>query len=261
MHHLDTRHTKLVRMPLGMGKLKGLRVLTDFVFGEQNGSSISELGKLKNLRGRLAISNLQNVVCHRDAKDANLKEKINLKELQLIWSKYYHTNDDSMHDREILEQLKPHTNSKHLAIEFYRDTRFPEWVGHFSFSNLLRGCKFCLVLPPLGQLSSLKSLSIQGLEVDFISFPEEELSVTDLTSLGLIDCKNLKSLPEQMQSLFPSLEILAIVNCPEIESFPKEGLPSKLKEITIQRSEKLIVGRKNWGLETPPSLSTFRWNL
>ncbi|EOY18748.1 LRR and NB-ARC domains-containing disease resistance protein, putative [Theobroma cacao] len=528
MHHLDIRGTKLVRMPPRMDKLKDLQILTDFVLGEQKGSSISELGKLKNLRGRLAISNLQNVVCHRDAKDANSKEKINLRELELKWSEDCHTNDDSKHDREILEQLEPHTNLEHLAIEFYRGTRFPEWVGHSSFSNLvslhLRGCKFCLFLPPLGRLSSLKSLSISGfseavtvgdefygqgdasskpfgsLEIlsfadmseweewfclndgafpllqklyiedcpkltkslpkhlpslmklkvvrcgklggllprapsmseldlqecdalqwepfacglrnlkisqlnindsnindsileqmvrhcthleklemwycnglkslpegslpttlkelrinhcnaldyskillytslerlsmhdvsdhllesssigslpklnnlqirsceglksirigslpklndlyiksdedlksflalegphphlpclkyfkikccpNFISFPEEGFSATNLKSLNLSDCKNLKSLPEQMQSLFPSLVLLSIFKCPEIESFPKEGLPSKLKNITIGRSEKLIAGRKDWGLETLPSLTTF----
>ncbi|WRX11960.1 NB-ARC - like 10 [Theobroma cacao] len=367
MHHLDIRGTKLVRMPPGMDKLKDLRTLTDFVLGEQNGSSISELGKLENLRGGLAISNLQNVVCHRDAKDANLKEKINLKELVLRWSGDCHRNDD----REILEQLEPHTNLEHLAIEFYRDTNFPEWVGLSSFSNLvslqLIDCKFCSFLPPVGQLSSLKSLSIEGfaevecdalqweplpcglrklhiyelnmndsileqmvrhcthleklkiwhcyglkslpegslpttlkelwirdcnaldyskillytslerldirgnchhplesfpigsfpklnlLDIDsceglksfralegphqhhaclnrlliescpnFISIPEDGFSATNLTLLYLIDCKNLKSLPEQMQSLFPSLEYFSIQYCPEIESFPKE---------------------------------------
>ncbi|XP_016684109.1 putative disease resistance protein At3g14460 [Gossypium hirsutum] len=53
------RGTKLTRMLEGMGKLKDIRILTDFVIGDQTSSSINELGKLKHLRGRLAISILE----------------------------------------------------------------------------------------------------------------------------------------------------------------------------------------------------------
>ncbi|XVF83167.1 hypothetical protein PTKIN_Ptkin16aG0111900 [Pterospermum kingtungense] len=67
------RGTNLAMMPKDMGKLKDLQMLTDFVISKQNGSSINELGKLEHLRGRLAISGLQNVACARDAEDANLK--------------------------------------------------------------------------------------------------------------------------------------------------------------------------------------------
>ncbi|XVF83138.1 hypothetical protein PTKIN_Ptkin16aG0109500 [Pterospermum kingtungense] len=515
LQQLDIRGTKLVRMPQGMDKLKDLRILTDFVVGKQNGSSINELGKLKHLCGRLAISGLQNVMSARDAKNANLKDKMKLTELEFIWSK--DSDVDTMRDREVLEQLEPHTNLESLVIRSYGGTRFPEWVGHSSFSNVvsleLWNCKNCFFLPPLGQLSSLKSLSIIGfgevvsvddkfhepcdgsskpfgcleilrfedmgeweewccpreafgvlqelcirncpkltkslpdhlpclrkLEIkncgnlggwlpmapsiceitlqecdlspleafpnglrklrivksninnsmfdhmiqqcshleDLIiwdccnlrflpegslpitlkrldienrdvldyskilmytsleslvigewrcniphyrleecfplgSFPmlnlfwvwgckdlksigafcgphqqqqhlsclhslwihhcpnliscfeiEEGLSATNLTSLELLCCDNLKSLPEQMRSLFPSLEKLGIQNCPEIESFPKEGLPSKLKSIEIWSSDKLIGGmmRRNreWILQTLPSLTHFEIN-
>ncbi|XP_017984222.1 PREDICTED: putative disease resistance RPP13-like protein 1 [Theobroma cacao] len=249
MHHLDIRGTKLVRMPPGMDKLKDLRTLTDFVLGEQKGSSISELGKLKNLRGRLAISNLQNVVCQKDAKDANLKEKINLRELELKWSEDCHTNDDSKHDREILEQLEPHTNLEHLAIEFYRGTRFPEWVGHFSFSNLvslhLRGCKFCLFWPPLGRLSSLKSLSISGFSevvtVDDEFYGQGDASSKPFGSLEILSFTDMSEWEEWFclnDGAFRLLQELYIKDCPKLtKSLPKH-LPSLLK-LTIKRCGKL----------------------
>ncbi|KAE8721155.1 hypothetical protein F3Y22_tig00016637pilonHSYRG00021 [Hibiscus syriacus] len=41
-----------------------------------------------------------------DAKDANLKDKMNLEMLQLIWGA--NNDGDSKHDREVLEQLKLH---------------------------------------------------------------------------------------------------------------------------------------------------------
>ncbi|TYJ36648.1 hypothetical protein E1A91_A05G321600v1 [Gossypium mustelinum] len=455
MLYLDIRKTKFTSMPEGMGKLKDIRILTDFVLGDETGSSINELGKLKHLRGRLAISKLKNVVNARDAKDANLKDKVNLKELKLTWDEYDEIDGDSTHDREVLEQLEPNTNSEHLVIGSYKCTRFPEWVGHFSFSNMvffkLKDCKFCISLPSLGQLSSLKSLSISGfngvvmvgeefytngrastkpfgsLEIlvfeemdgweewlcgseeafsllqelsishclklikslpkhlpslkklaiedceklecflprtpsicelelkkcdalqleplpcslrelkieglnlndsvleqmlqhcthlaklsilactDIRSLPEDSVSITlrdlcihrcedfdlskiflytSLKSLKIDEMKcgqlesfplgsfpmvkrvhfskcedlNLKSLPEQMHSVFPSLEDLEIYHCPEIERVPKEGLPSKLKEIDIGSSDKLIeslIRKREWSLHTPPSLTSF----
>ncbi|XVF83312.1 hypothetical protein PTKIN_Ptkin16aG0476700 [Pterospermum kingtungense] len=535
MHYLDVRGTKLAMIPKGMGELKNLRMLTDVVIGEQkqngsrknklgklkhlcgrpstsgkqNGLSINELGHLKHLCGRAVISGLQNVVCARDAKDANLKDKMNLKELEFKWNSEV-VEQEVEHDKEVLEQLEPHTNLERLGIGFYRGTGFPEWVGRSSFSNVvsmeLRGCQYCSLLPPLGQLSSLKSLVIKGLrgvvrvgdefyghydassskpfgcleilrfedmakweewccpseafgvlqelcinrcpkltkslperlprltklEIEYCrnlegflprapsicqlclrkcdqlqmealpcgirklviegsnmndsileqmiqscshledlsikgcsnlrslpegslpitlkkmdigrcdvldyskilmytslesleieqrrcdiplehfplrSFPmlnrlsfwhiedlksigalggsqqqqlaslnsleirycpnficfeiDEGVSATNLTSLKLSGCVNLKSLPEQMRSLFPSLEELSISECPEIESLPKEGLPSKLKSVCIESSDKLIGGmmRRNrnreWTLQTLPSLTHF----
>ncbi|KAG4201711.1 hypothetical protein ERO13_A05G295450v2 [Gossypium hirsutum] len=172
MLYLDIKGTKLARMPEGMGRLKDLQIVTDFVLGFQAGSRINELGKLKHLRGRLSISGLKNVASAMDAKDANLKDKVDLKKLKLRWGKDNDIDGDSRHDREVLEQLERHTNLEHLVIESYKGTRFPEWVGHSSFSNIvslgLHDCKFCISLPPLGQLSSLKSLSMSGLSGVFI---------------------------------------------------------------------------------------------
>ncbi|MFQ6656439.1 hypothetical protein Gotur_026550, partial [Gossypium turneri] len=94
---------------------------------------------------------------------------------------------------------------------------------------------------------------------NLISFQiEDGLAVTNLTLLWLSSCKSLKSLPEQMHSVFPSLEDLVIDDCPEIERVPKEGLPSKLKEIRIFRSDKLIeslIRKREWSLNTLPSLT------
>ncbi|KAK8665407.1 hypothetical protein V6N13_005576 [Hibiscus sabdariffa] len=53
MHYLDIRGTHLARMPKGLGEMIDLRILTYYVLGDHNGSSINELGKLKHLRGRL----------------------------------------------------------------------------------------------------------------------------------------------------------------------------------------------------------------
>ncbi|XVF30661.1 hypothetical protein REPUB_Repub16aG0077500 [Reevesia pubescens] len=422
MHYLNIRGTKLARMPKGMDKLIELRELTDFVIGEENGSSIKALGKLKHLGGRLAISGLQYVVSARDAKDANLKDK-KLKNLKLIWREDDRMNVDSTRDREVLEQLEPHTNLEHLVISSYRGCSGVERVGEEFYGNGTKPfgsleslsfedmseweewfCSsdeaFCLLqklrigncpkltkslpkhLPSLTKLeldrcdalqlqleplpcglrdlciedskindsileqmvqqcthlekltmwsccdlrslpeanllqldigrcgvldyskilmyTSLESLSIYGnschtlesfplgsfpklnhLDIDscldlkwngasclnsldinncpnLICFEiEVGFSATNLTSISLWECKKLKTLPEQMQSLFPSLVNLEIGDCPEIESF--SGLPSKLQSIDIKSSDKLIAGliSREWSLQSLPSLTHF----
>ena len=75
---------------------------------------------------------------------------------------------DPENDRDVLEQLVPHTNLKKLSISFHYGTRFPSWLGDFSFTNMvflrLSRCKNCLYLPPLGQLPALKVLIIEQMD-------------------------------------------------------------------------------------------------
>ncbi|XVF83172.1 hypothetical protein PTKIN_Ptkin16aG0112400 [Pterospermum kingtungense] len=89
--------------------------------------------------------------------------------------------------------------------------------------------------PHQQHLAFLNNLSIWFCP-NLISF-REGLSATNLTSLVLFFCENLKSLPEHMHSIFPSLGVLEIHYCSELKSFPKDGLPSKLKCICITESD------------------------
>ncbi|KAK8714263.1 hypothetical protein V6N13_149456 [Hibiscus sabdariffa] len=242
MHYLDIRGTHLRRMPKGLGELKDLRILTDYVLRDQSGSCINELGKLKHLRGRLAISGLETVAGAVDAKDANLKDRINLKTLELIWGKSK-DGDDSKHDREVLEELEPHLNLECLVITGYSGTRFPEWVGRSSFSNMvslsLRNCRFCQSLPPLGQLSSLKSLTIYGFSgvvtVGDEFYGNGHTSTIPFGSLEILRFEEMSEWEEWYcwsNEAFPLLQELRISDCPKlIKSLPKD-LPS-LKKLVI----------------------------
>nr|GEY24991.1 hypothetical protein [Tanacetum cinerariifolium] len=69
----------------------------------------------------------------------------------------------------VLDALKPYNDClKRLGIVKYLGLEFPKWVGDPSFHRLSRvsvsGCKKCTSLPPLGQLPSLKRLSIQNMD-------------------------------------------------------------------------------------------------
>ncbi|KAK8299366.1 hypothetical protein V6Z11_D05G318200 [Gossypium hirsutum] len=212
MLYLDIRGTNLARMPEGMGY--------------QTGSSINEL----------SISGLKTVACAMDAKDANLKDKVDLKKLKLRWGKDDDIDGDSRHHREVLKQLQPHTNLEHLVIRSYKDIIFPEWVGHSSFSNMvslgLHDCKFCISLPPLGH-----GVLIVGDEF----YGTGQASTKPFQSLEMLRFENMAEWEEwycRSDEAFPLLQELCIRDCPKLtKSLPKH-LPC-LKKLEIEDCEKL----------------------
>jgi hypothetical protein len=105
--HLDITGTSIMEMPIQLGRLKHLHTLTTFIIGKTSGSCIGELRKLTNLRGKLAIMNLQNVVSSTDALDACLKEKKHIKDLVLEWRADTVVLESQ---RTILNSLQPHSN-------------------------------------------------------------------------------------------------------------------------------------------------------
>ncbi|XP_050223699.1 putative disease resistance RPP13-like protein 1 [Mercurialis annua] len=452
--HLDFTDTNLKEMPPKIGKLTRLRKLSDFFLGNLCGSSITELGELQLLKGKLSLWNLQHVMDAGEALQSNMKNKEHLQGLQFRWDG---DTGNSFHERNVLEQLHPHNNIESLLIVGYGGTRFPDWVGSSLFSNVtsveLGRCKFCSFLPPLGQLVSLKILKIKefdavetvGLEFygnctamqkpfgaletlrfekmlqwrewnsygveafpllrklsirncpnlvntlshslpslsileiegchqlqasvpvapailsfsltdetrnfwfrklssgsrrlkaerfhlypldsvleqmgglsaildeieilnchsfkcfplelfpmlktlsicgcpniaslstskgplknftclnslvisncpSLVSFPVGGLAAPNLTKLEFRDCSSLKSLPEHMHSLLPSLLDMRLSHCPELVSFPEGGLPLKLQILWIHHCNKIIAGRAEWGLQRLPSLSVF----
>ncbi|KAI8534110.1 hypothetical protein RHMOL_Rhmol10G0063000 [Rhododendron molle] len=108
----------------------------------------------------------------------------------------------------------------------------------------------------LQNLQLLESLSIIFCN-NMVSFPRGGLPAPKLSSLWFQSCKKLEALPEQMHTLLPSLQQLSLSNCPEIDSFPEGGLPSKLGALHIWNCKKLVGGRRDWGLQTLPSLTSF----
>ncbi|KAG5578502.1 hypothetical protein H5410_058636 [Solanum commersonii] len=77
---------------------------------------------------------------------------------------------------------------------------------------------------------------------------------SQMTSLHISNCKKLKSLPEHMQQLLPSLKELTLFECPNIESFPEGGFPFNLQVLGINYCKKLVNGRKEWRLQRIPCL-------
>ncbi|KAF7112273.1 hypothetical protein RHSIM_RhsimUnG0246400 [Rhododendron simsii] len=252
-HHVY-EETNLKEMPVSISRLKDLQLLTDFVVGKCSGSGINGLKEFNSLHGAITISGLENVTSGNDASEAKLKEKKHLKSLTLRWGS---TTEDSQKERDVLENLEPHTNLESLTITNYGGTRFPNWLGDKSFCNMVRlwlvKCKNCFSLPPLSQMPSLESLLINDCP-EIETFPEGGLP-SGLTELSISKCEKLKSLPEQMHTRLSSLQSLYLSDRPEIEPFSERRLPSKLVSLSIENCKKLVGGLRDWGLQTLPSLT------
>ncbi|KAM1435557.1 hypothetical protein ACFX2I_043493 [Malus domestica] len=369
--HLDIRDTNIERMPAGMCNLKNLRTLSHFVVDKQTAQRIGELKELQHLRGTLHILGVGNV--KGNALEADImsnKEYLDL--LVLTWGRGYDaSNHDPENDREVLNKLQPHTNLKQLEIMSYGGLRFPGWLGDPYFSKLfsiqLTVCTHCCLLPPLGQLPSLKELhvrwmnnvveigsefygndtcgitpfrslqqlffidmleckkwsyydgsrsnttilfpnlrelvlsrcpklteivpleklprlesvqlwdlesfngslahvesecpkflSLVHLRIDncpnFVSFPDGGMDAPKLEELRISQCKKLRSLPEQMHTLLPSLQKLEVFSSPKVESFPHGGLPSNLQHLRLDCCRKLAANCSLWGLKRLNSL-------
>jgi Leucine-rich repeat (LRR) protein len=237
LQHLDIEGTNLKEMPPKMGKLTKLRILESYIVGKESGSSMKELGKLSHIRKTLFIQNLRDVANAQDALDADLKGKKKIKKLRLMW---VGNSDDTRHEREVLERLEPSENVKELAILGYGGTTFPGWLGNSSISNMVKltlsGCKNCILLPPLGQLPSLKELYIYGFDEVVAVGPEfygsDSSMENPFKSLQLLEFGGMKKWQEwktDVAGAFPHLTDLNIRGCPELTS----ALPSDLPSLSI----------------------------
>nr|POF17176.1 putative disease resistance protein [Quercus suber] len=236
-----------------MGRLQCLQTLTKFVVGKDIGFRIEELGKLSNLRGVIVISNLQNVINSADALEAKLKDKEHLKELTLEWDAA--NGIVSQSERDVLNNLQPHTSLTKLFIENYNDTSFPNWVGDSSFSNItvvhLDSCRNCHSLPSLGQLPSLQDLFVFGFDevvtVDADFYGSGSSTITPFQSLKKLRFEKMSKWEkwspyhgegEDEGGAFPSLQELYLEECPKLSGSLPKHLPS-LTELQIKACEQL----------------------
>ncbi|XP_020972270.1 putative disease resistance protein At3g14460 isoform X1 [Arachis ipaensis] len=254
LRHLDIRETDLHEMPKGMSKLKNLQFLSDYVVGKRRENKITELGALANLHQSISISKLENVVNSSEASMARMFDKDGIRYLKLSWSLDEDENIvDSQIERDILDELQPHCNLKQLEIERYRGTRFPDWVGHSSYHNIttitLFGCLSCCMLPSLGQLPSLKHLTIIGfVSVEIVGaelyFNQNGESCLETPPFPMLETLSFYSMPswKEWRSLgynaFPRLRELSIRKCPVLRGDLPNNLPS-LQSLKIEECDEL----------------------
>ncbi|KAL5096763.1 hypothetical protein RYX36_001090 [Vicia faba] len=251
LRHLEISGTKLKEMPREMSKLINLQHLGCFVVGMQEEKGIKELGTLSNLHGSLAIRKLENVTNSFEASQAKIMDKKYLDKISFEWSedtKNHFTSSQS--EMDILGKLQPTKNLKRLDIHGYRGTLFPEWVGHPSYQNLtkvsLSGCLNCCILPSLGQLCSLKVLTIS--EMDMLetigseydnTFPGTYFPSLERLEFVEMSCWKAWHHPHESNAYFPVLKSIVINDCPQLHGDLPSYLPV-LETIHIERCNQLV---------------------
>ncbi|KAK3440769.1 hypothetical protein EUGRSUZ_B01033 [Eucalyptus grandis] len=280
LQFLDIRDTEsLQEMPLGIGNLNNLIILSKFVVGLEKGSQLKELKNLPHLEGKLFISELQKVEKVIDAVDANLLRKLGLTNLSLHWGE--HLGDLHNHECEaqVLDSLRPHTNLENLAILNYRGVIFPSWLDCTSYSKIvslrLWDCPNVMSLSMIGQLPSLKELSLKGLHairmigfefyggkrpfpslttLEFVEMlawkdwspyagrPKEEVSFSCLKHLVVRGCPSLVgTLPCQLDRLTK----LEIHSCPHLKNSTNDDCNKEILKSLINQTSLTILTIKN----------------
>ncbi|ONI20414.1 hypothetical protein PRUPE_2G014000 [Prunus persica] len=232
--HLILRQCyQLAWIPRGLGELICLRTLSRFVLSIDNSmlrdrAGLNELGRLKDLRGKLNSRNLRHkkdMMSELNYDDAILKEKRHLYSLTLHWMHIERENSDAVEEEsdviiKSMEALQPHSSLKDLTLEFYMGARFASWFH--SLTNIVN-----LRISDCTKLASL---------------PEGMGNFKSLQLLGIWACPNLASLPEGLLCL-ASLKKLIIENCPILkQKYQKEtgedwSKIAHIPEISIYDSE------------------------
>ncbi|GAB4841356.1 hypothetical protein Ancab_022084 [Ancistrocladus abbreviatus] len=239
---LAINESNVDEMPKQLSMLEKLHSLDMFVVGKAGGSPLAELRGLQQLRGKLGIKGLENVDNVDDAQEADLKEMGDLDDLTF---KFRHSRtNNSEKQRDVLENLRPHANLKKLTVLHYGAPSFPSWLGDHSFQGMtslhLSNCRFCDSLPPLGQLPSLKVLSVREMHNVRLVGAEFYGCGTPLRCLEEVVFESMEAWEEWIVegASFPRLKKLQLSSCPKLRGYLPAHLPS-LERLKIQCCQQL----------------------
>jgi Leucine-rich repeat (LRR) protein len=249
MHQLASlRHlsidSKYISMIRGIGSLVNLQGPVEFHVKKEKGQTLEELKDMKDLHGVLSIKNLENVQCLEEACKAQLADKQYVKILKLEWS-FANTGFGPTIDAELLDCLQPHPDLEELHIVRYKGESSPRWLEVKLLSHLksiyLANCRRWMLLPPLGQLPSLRVLHLKEMSsvVEIgLTFYGGSMAFPSLKDLEFDDMPNLVCWKgETSNSFFPSLQNLKISDCPKLVEVPL--LPRTIKRVTVERTRRI----------------------
>jgi len=260
---VDANHFGDIDLPRDMGNLIKLRhflvqknfmtpMLTFTVKEKDDGFELRQVGRLVELCGSLCITSLGQVQAKEEASEAKLTEKGQLQELILCWDGHRSAND-SAHEQDVLERLKPSRNLQKLSIRGHKGANCPSWLGmDLSVKSLESLCLEGVAwetFPPIGEWSVINGAKMEISRnipdkkfeklkrLELVNLPRVKKWVVDapcrlfphLEELIIRDCSNFVELlfshlpccqQETPANLFPKLSHLVIKNCPELSSFP-----------------------------------------
>ncbi|TVU06745.1 hypothetical protein EJB05_49973, partial [Eragrostis curvula] len=243
-----------MEVPQGINGMPYLQTLSAFTVSALNNdaATLSALGGLDSLRGKLRILELQNITKKRiwEAAKANMSNK-RLTQLSLEWNSSLcevNTIESTPYpDEKVLDSLRPHTCIGRLNISGFRGASFPAWLSDNSFRRITQvefaDCIHCECLPTLGHLTALKQLKLEGLKkiktINAEFYGKEDVPFPSLEKLCLFGMEEWETWwPAGSQGAFPLLQELVLMECNELVALPICDLKA-IKELTVMRCNKL----------------------
>ncbi|KAK7826777.1 putative disease resistance protein rga3 [Quercus suber] len=203
----------------GIGKLIGLRTLSTFNISDKDDREGCKLGELKNLnqlRGALTINGMENVVNVDEAQNAQLKDKIHLRGLVLLFEPL-----DLLEYEEGINQSFSKNNTKEVTKR--TGTRFPA-----SLTSNWAGC-ICkeTVNPNLIQSMGVGFVWVSDLPITSQPCIEQQADCLNVVQKATQGCESVylknQGMGARVFSLASVLNVLIVVlgNCEQItyESF------------------------------------------
>ncbi|KAJ1262911.1 hypothetical protein BS78_09G145000 [Paspalum vaginatum] len=241
LRHMDMDTSKIT----GIGKLVHLQGSVKFHVKNEKGHTLGDLDGMSGLRKELHIKNLDIVTDQQEACQAGLDKKENVKVLELEWN----SSGKSMPsvEAEVLDGLEPNRYVKKLIIRRYHGNRSPNWLNtglkgsdfYLKYLHLIN-CRKWEVLPPLGQLPSLKVLHMKEMcSVKRISCEFYGTNSTAFPSLEELEFDDMPQWVEWTQEgknidVLPKLRKLKLLNCPELIKVPH--LPLSVRKVSVKNT-------------------------
>ncbi|XP_037475262.1 putative disease resistance protein RGA1 [Triticum dicoccoides] len=224
---------------VGIGRLANLQGSLELHIEKLEGRKPEELRNIDGLHG-LVIKCLENVSGYEEACKAELNKKLYLNSLNLEWSSASR-NSSSPADAKVLEGLRPHHAIKVLNIRRYCGAKTPSWLQSLQQLRSLNliNCRSLCILPPLGNLGSLRYLHMKEMcAVDQIGQEFYGTSDVAFPSLSVLEIDDFPKLCEwagrEDKNSFPCLERVSLMDCPELIKIPL--FCQATREITIERT-------------------------
>ncbi|XP_050154137.1 putative disease resistance protein RGA1 [Malus sylvestris] len=223
---------------VGVGQLTNLRKMPYFIVSPYGiGRGIEELAGLNHLNDELAIYDLEHVRDGEEAKKSNLVEKRNIRKLSLVWGEEMRPRSNS--EEDVLQGLQPHPNLEILDIYNFMGAKFPSWKPHNNLEKIqLIQCDVCEEAPMLGHLPSLMHLefntmcNLKRLGDEFYGYDDVDDAMKTKALYPALKTFRISAAPnliewieppvvkEKQISVFPRLEELDLVECPQMRNFP-----------------------------------------
>ncbi|KAL6128258.1 hypothetical protein ACLB2K_071614 [Fragaria x ananassa] len=242
LRHLHLRDCVDLRLIKGIEKLRDLQTLDQFRVRDVEGNKLEDLNDLNQLQGSLTLDIQGNPKMAENA--AILVNKPHLLELSLDFNRGL--------GREIMNGLEPHPGLECLTIYGYKDYAFSPWLSSLHSLRVLSlgGCD-CRVLPSLGKLASLESLTIQVLRgvskvgVEFLGIEQGKTSSSSIfisfPKLRLLTISSMSSWEEwegveeensEKITIMPCLSELRISFCTKLKALPDVLWNTPLQKLT-----------------------------